>query len=241
MGEVNMNVRNLLLIFIVPSILFSQVNTHSNLALNFYMGIPQGEFRQNVDRLGFGLNVEYLYKPSPIYPFSIGFNLGFLNYGSLTRKEPFSYTIPDVTVDVTNQNNIINYHLLFQIGRPTGNLRPYIQGYFGGAYIYTQTKITNQSTSEEIASSVNFEDNAWSYGVGAGIAIKIYSTKMQEPTSSKINDIFLNIKVNYLYGSEAEYLKEGSIRYLGNGKVAYDVLKSKTDLLGIHLGIIMEF
>lgn len=64
---------------------------------------------------------------------------------------------------------------------------------------------------------------------------------MQEPTNSRINDIFLNIKVNYLYGSEAEYLKEGSIRNLGKGKVACDVLKSKTDLLGIHLGIIMEF
>lgn len=108
-----MKVRNLLLILIVPSILFSQVNSNSNLALNFYLGLPQGEFKQNVDRLGFGLNGDYLYRPSPIYPFSIGFNLGFSNYGSLTRKEPFSYTIPDVTVDVTNQNNIINYHLLF--------------------------------------------------------------------------------------------------------------------------------
>lgn len=121
-----MKVRNFLLILVVPSILLSQVNSRSNMAINFYMGLPQGDFRQNVDRLGFGLNGEYLYTLSPIYPFSIGFNLGFLNYGSLTRKEPFSYTIPDVTVNVTNQNNILNYHLLFRIGIPTGNLRPYI-------------------------------------------------------------------------------------------------------------------
>lgn len=216
-----------------------------DIGANFYVGIPQGEFKNNLNRNGYGINFEGFWTP-PQSLFSIGINLGFLNYGSLTRREPFSYTIPDVTVNVTNTNNVINYHLTFLVKPNTSFIKPYIQGFFGGAYIFTETKIENRATTEEIASSTNFEDYAWNYGAAAGFLIDIYNSKQIIPDESGFTyesyyNIKLNLKVSYLFGSEAEYLKEGSIRYLGSGQVAYDVLKSKTDLLGIHIGLLVNF
>jgi hypothetical protein len=51
----------------------------------------------------------------------------------------------------------------------------------------------------------------------------------------------LNLKVSYLFGSNAKYLKEGSITYIAAGKVEYDIKGSKTDLIGLHIGVVIGF
>lgn len=210
-------------------------------AINFYTGFPQNEFRENIKRNGYGLNLEGYWKPAVKLPFSIGLNIGVLNYGSVTRKEPFSYTIPDVYVNVTNQNNIINYHIVAQLDHRFGILKPYLQLLLGGSYIYTQTKIENQSNQQEIASSTNFEDYAFSTGVGAGMMFRVSKGKPTETGEKTFNELFINLKVSYLFGSNAKYLKEGSIRSAGGGQINYDVLESKTDLFGLHLGVVFTF
>ena len=55
-----------------------------------------------------------------------------------------------------------------------------------------------------------------------------------------MNAVFIDLKARYLYGSEAEYLKEGSV-LIDNGKVIYNTSKSKTDLLTAHIGAIVYF
>lgn len=232
------------LVFILNSVLFSQIpETFSqfDVAINLYAGFPQKEFKENINRNGYGLNAEGLLKPFIRSPFYIGLNLGFLNYGSVTRREPFSYTIPDVFVNVTNQNNILNYHLVVQLAPQFGIFKPYVQFLFGGSYISTETKIENISTQEEIARSTNFEDYAWSNGVAAGMMFRILQGIALRNNEKSFNELFINIKVSYLSGSNAKYLKEGSIRYLSGGRVEYDVMESKTDLIGLHLGVTFTF
>jgi hypothetical protein len=209
--------------------LFSQ-----SAGLNFTLAFPMGEFKENVDRAGFGIAGQFLLIiPKPGQPFGIGLNAGFINYGNESRREPFSYTIPDVFVDVERSNNLVNFHLLFQIAPYKGRIRPYLEGLFGGSYLFTKTSIKSQDYSE-VASSTNLEDFAWSYGGGAGIMIQI--TNEDEQGTS----IFLDIKGRYLMGTEAEYLKEGSIEIIGS-QVYYDITRSKTDLLSAHLGVIAFF
>lgn len=214
---------------------FISLNSFSQSAgLNFTLGFPMGEFKDNVDRLGFGIAGHFLLiTPKPGQPFGIGLNAGFINYGNETRREPFSYTIPDVFVDVERSNNLVNFHLLFQIASHKGRIRPYLEGLFGGSYLFTETSIKSQDYSE-VASSTNLEDFAWSYGGGAGIMIQI-TNEDEEGTS-----IFLDIKSRYLMGTEAEYLKEGSIEII-DSQVYYDITRSKTDLLSAHLGVIAFF
>lgn len=205
-------------------------------SLNFTLGFPMGEFKENVARTGIGISGQFMFiSPRPKAPFGFGLNFGYLNYGSESRREPFSLTIPDVTVDVDRTNNIVNFHVVFQLMLPQGAIRPYIEGLFGGNYIFTETQIKSRG-SEEVASSTNFDDLAWSYGGGGGFLIRVHSGG----PDGEVGDVFVDLKARYLFGTEAEYLKEGSVKII-NSKVYYDVSRSKTDLLTAHIGVTAFF
>jgi hypothetical protein len=60
------------------------------------------------------------------------------------------------------------------------------------------------------------------------------------PENEGITDVFVDVGARYVFGGEAEYLKEGSVRNV-NGRVAYDILKSKTDLLVFQIGASVRF
>jgi hypothetical protein len=228
-------------VLIVLFVLLNMGNIFAQIAgINFTLGFPRGEFQEKLDKTGFGGSLQfYLWEPTYNRPFSIGANVGYMIYGMESRNEPFSYTIPDVTVNVSRTNNIVNYHLLFMISPFEGPIRPYIEGLFGGAYFFTETKIKSQGGNyEDVASSVNFNDNTWSYGGGGGLMMRIL--KLNDPEIRGLDEIMLDLKVRYLVGGEAEYLKEGSV-ILYNGRAYYDVVKSKTDLLTAHLGVVILF
>ena len=196
---------------------------------------PQGEFRDNVNRLGYGFQVHgTLWKPNKLRPFTIGLNFGYLIYGEDTDRRPLSTTIPDVSVEVTTNNSIANFHMLFQVSPFFGTWKPYLEGLFGGAYIATNTSVESEKDYEDVFESTNFDDFAWSYGYGGGLMIRVSRAPL------KLSEIFLDLKARYLYGSEAEYLKEGSIT-VQNGRAVYDVSRSKTDLLSFHIGVIAYF
>ncbi len=201
------------------------------------LGFPQNDFKKNVNRLGYGLDFYVGFAPERV-PILIGVDLGFLNYGSSTRQEPFSTTIPDVTVDVKTSNDIFLFHPLLRIQPNIGIIRPYIEGLIGLKYLTTTTEIQNQGKGgEEVASSTNKSDNAFSYGGGAGLMIRIVDKKEEDKNP---NEIMLEFGARYLFGNEAEYLKEGSIRRV-NGAVVYDVQKSTTDLLNVYIGLQIRF
>jgi hypothetical protein len=203
--------------------------------LDFLVGAPQGEFRKNVDKAGFGIagNVGYAPEGTPIM---LGLEFGFMNYGSADRREPFSTTIPDVYVNVSTTNNFVLGHFLLRLQPNTGKLRPYLQGMVGFNYLFTETKIENLNVpGEEVAGNTNLSDGAFSYGGGAGLMFLVY-----ESEEGGISDVFIDLGARYVFGGEAEYLKEGSIRR-ENGRVAYDILKSKTDLLVFQLGASVRF
>jgi hypothetical protein len=148
-----------------------------------------------------------------------------------SRKEPWSLTIPDVFLDVDRTNNLLNFHIVFEVGLPTGRIRPYIQGLFGGEYLFTQTSVSGVNGQETIASTTNYDDWAWSYGAGGGFCILLTGDPVTEAGA-----IYLDLKGRYLFGSEAVYLKEGDVQYNG-AQVIYHPSKSKTDMLTVHLGI----
>jgi len=209
-------------------------SNHSNAQLagiNLSLALPQGEFGEQVDNIGYGLSGEFmLFSPRPLSPFGIGFNLGYYVYGNESRSEPM-YNIPEVFLRVDRTNNLVNFHVVFEVGLPTGRIRPYVQGLFGGQYLFTETSVKNERNAEEFASSTNYDDWAWSYGGGGGISILLAGDSVTE-----IGAIYLDFKGRYLFGSEAAYLKEGSVEVIGQ-QVTYHPSKSKTDVLTIHAGV----
>jgi hypothetical protein len=215
---------------------------HFQGGINFMIGVPQSEFRDNVDNNGYGVGVFAGYNPAQS-PLLFGLDFGFLIYGNENRKEPFSTTIPDVTVDVETSNNIVIGNFLLRLQNPVGVVRPYIDGLVGFNYLFTQTKIKNEGLGDEIATSTNFDDITLSYGGGGGIQFQVYHRgrqQMSERGKPKLQGVLIDLRVRYLAGGKAEYLKEGSIKR-ENSSISYDVQESRTDLLYFQIGAVVVF
>ncbi len=199
------------------------------------LGLPQGEFKDKINNVGYGLQLHgTLFSPSTLSPFTVGLNLGYMIYGNESSTRPLSETIPDVMVNVNRTNNIANFHILFQVSPFNTRVRPYIEGLFGGAYLFTTTKVESKYSGVDVFESTNFDAFTWSYGYGGGLLIKL-----KEGLGS-VSELFLDLKARFIYGTEAEYLKEGSVRIVG-GRAIYDVQKSKTDLITLNIGVVAYF
>ena len=200
---------------------------------------PKGEFKQNVDRLGYGIQLQgTLTTPSEFEPFTLGLNLSYMIYGDESYRRPFSNTIPDVFVDVDRKNSIANLHLLGVFSPFSGRVRPYAEGLIGGSYIFTQTTIGDDYDYDDydIASTTNFDDFSFSYGVGGGFLIDLMEGNEFEP------GLALDIKARYIFGDEAEYLTENGVQIdQRNGKVRYEVKKSETNYFTFQAGIQLTF
>ncbi len=205
-------------------------------SVNLMMGIPVGEFADNVDNLGFGIGLNGGIGLSPA-PVMIGVDIGYLIYGYERRSEPFSTTIPDVTVDVETTNSIAFGHLFLRVQPQSGAFQPYAEALFGFKYLFTRTSVENRQTDESIAASVNFDDFASSYGFGGGLDIRVFQGMND---NSRPFSIMINIGARYLLGGSAEYLERGSTGR-EEGELSFDITRSRTDLILPQLGATFVF
>jgi hypothetical protein len=211
------------------------LSTAQSVGASFMIGSPQGEFRNNVDRLGYGFQLHgTLWTATKERPITIGVDFGYMIYGHVTERNPW-VGFPGVYLNLERSNNIASGHVLFQLCPFSGDVRPYIEGLFGGAYIYTESSIKSENYSETIASSTNYDDFTWNYGGGAGLLVNIGKNM------GSVDNLFLDFKVRYLYGSTAEYLTEESVFVDQRGNTYFVAQKSKTDFLIFHLGVVASF
>jgi hypothetical protein len=73
--------------------------------------------------------------------------------------------------------------------------------------------------------------------VGGGLSVKVYGGRGGR---GRVSAVQINAGIRYLLGSEAEYLKEGSIERR-NGQVFFTTERSKTDMLIPQLGAVLKF
>ncbi len=204
--------------------------------VNFLFGQPKGEFKENVEDLGFGIGGMFAFRPGNS-PVMIGVDVEYMLYGSETRQEPFSHTIPDVTVEVETRNNILLTHGLLRLQGKSGIFRPYLDGLIGMHYFFTETKVRDEDDfAEPIASTTNQQDIAFSYGTGGGVMFLVH----QKQEGSKLTEVLIDFRVRHSFGGEATYLKKGSITR-ENGTAIIDPLRSRTDLLTYQFGVVFSF
>jgi hypothetical protein len=193
--------------------------------------IPHGEFNENVTNNGYGAGGYFLVRLGSS-PFLAGGDVGAVVYGSESRDEPISLTIPEVLVRVRTSNNILLAHSILRIQPREGRIRPYADGLIGLKHLFTRTSISSQFDSEEIAGTTNLSDTTFSYGAGVGV---------QVPISRRTGlDISLDGNVRYLRGTRGEYLRKGSIRQ-DNGVLSYDIFSSRTDVMAVQIGVSFSF
>jgi len=205
--------------------------------LNFQLGFPTGDYKDQINNTAAGIAGDFLYSPYNS-PLGIGMSLGWFQIGREKREEPFSTTIPDVTVDVKTEHGLAQFMILARLQPKRGPILPYADALLGLNYLYTRTTIENASDGEEVASTTNSSDNTFAYGFGGGTLIRIYDGT-NKPSGTPLQ-AYLDLNFRYTLGGEADYLKEGSIRR-ENGNVIYDITRSKTDISTAHIGVAVIF
>jgi hypothetical protein len=191
---------------------------------------PSGEFSDNVTNNGYGGGGLFL-KRIGSSPVLMGLDAGGVIYGSESRLEPISTTIPNLLVKVRTSNNIFLAHFLTRVQTRKGGVRPYVDGLIGLKHLFTRTSITSDFSDEPIAGITDLSDTSFSYGGGVGVQIPILGSE---------SGIMLDGNVRYLRGGRAEYLKKGSIREVG-GVAFFDVLSSRTDVVAFQIGVTFRF
>ena len=207
-------------------------------------GFPTGEFGDNVKNPGIGIS-GYVGYMIPRTPAVIGLDLGYLIYGHERRTEQFSLTIPDVLVGVVTENNIFSMNAFLRLQTSPAPLRFYVEGVVGFHYLFTSTSIENEDRSpfsgEDIVSSTNLDDFAFTKGVGSGVLIEVWNGgEDRTPQNRTLRSVSLELRMRYHDGSEADYLKRGDIvRRAGSAEL--NITKSTTDLITAHFGVAIDF
>ncbi len=204
---------------------------HGQVGGYFMIVVPRGEFSENVTNNGYGAGGQFLIRLAGS-PFLAGGDFGAVVYGSESRREPISSTIPNLQVRVSTSNNIFLGHFVLRAQPRTGPVRPYVDGLIGLKHLFTITLISDVSGGETIVSNTDLSDTTLSYGFGGGLQIPL--TKGPEAR------ILLDTNVRYLRGGRAVYLRRGSIRE-ENGQAVFDVLSSRTDVLAVQIGVVFRF
>ena len=198
-------------------------------------GIPQGQFGEEVQGFGFGFNGRFGFAVGNS-PLSIGCDLSYFTYGAQTRDIPFSYYSDRVTLREETRSSLFGTHLFLRFEKTRGAVRPYGDLLFGFKSLSTDTEIYDPSGGREegqLAASNQMSDYALSYGLGAGLALRL---------SGPLH-FFLDLR--YLFGNEAEYLnasRAGSIetrepRGGGPARTTINPSRTETDVMTIVFGL----
>lgn len=210
--------------------------------LDVVVAIPQGAFADRLDgTVGFGLSGEFV-AHIPNTPVGVGIEGGFVVYGQERIRTGFGPgPLNRVQVDVVTSNNILLGHLLLRLQPPSGAFRPYADALVGVNYLFTESRIEDVDFNDDrdIASSTNFDDAAFSYGIGGGVMAQVYHGHSEG--SGRPYAIFVDTRLRYLFGGEADYLREGAIEADADGDPIYHVTRSSTDLLLPQLGVTVRF
>jgi hypothetical protein len=226
-------------LIIVGALILLSVSTNlfaQSVGGSFMLAIPKNEFNDNVSNLGGGIQAQItLATPDKHNPFTVGLNASYMIYGMEHRHVPLSMSVPDVTVEVSRTNSMASLHFLFQVSPFDGQVRPYFEGLAGGSYIFTETSVSGDNDFGDFASSTNFDDFAWSLGVGGGFLINLTGDNPDIP-----GGLFLDFKARYMFGGEAEYLAEGDV-IVNNGRTFVQTRTSTTDYLAFQIGVVAAF
>lgn len=211
----------------------SEKPTRLQASVGLLLGAPLGGFGNNVDGAGgFSGHLDVGLGDSVV---SVGGEAAYLWYGTESRKVDLSAAIPDlpgVVVTVNTDNAMILVHGRVRVQPRRGRWRPYVDGLFGFADIFTTTSIEGSGSCDADSCSTgieatNLEDYVPSFGGGVGVMVG-FGSSARSPR--------LDVSVRYLYGGEADYLTEGAIRREG-GQAFLDISRSRTDMVLVYIGI----
>lgn len=219
----------------VPALAQPHDPVSPRVATPFYVGgnltyaRAQGEFSDFVTD-GFGGSAHGIVRLDRDGLLGVRLDLGALNYGNERMRVPLSSTLGGrVLVDLETRNNIGFAGVGPQIGVPNGALRPYVHGFAGVTYLFTESSVEGTRHDDEpFATTTNFDDATFAWGGGTGVYI---------PVRRGVSPISVDVGVRYVNGGRARYLLEGDIEDLPDNRIRINPRQSDTDLMTFHVGV----
>jgi len=213
------------LLFLSANFLIAQPST----SFYFTTAIPVNEYQDFDDEVGYGGNLEYFFiSPSKEKPIGMGFSLSYIGQGLYFYEDPCDC---ETYVGNNRANNFINLNMILQVAPTGGTVRPYVETFFGGSYIYSNTNII---TPDYVSVNLYVDDWAWTYGVGGGFKLLL---GMDDDEGGSM---YLDLKGRYLLSSDVDLLNRNSIRYANN--VFYDSVKeTQLNFVAIQVGVVFYF
>lgn len=209
------------------------------------MGIPQGDLDDSFDRNAYGIGA-LIGGRVPGLPLILGTEVGYMNYGSDSQLSIHSTVLdggidPDLAFPVEAMNidvakNVLLGHFVVRLQPTQGVVQPYIDALAGLKAFSTRINVDSDVIvfRRGISQDSYIKDLAFSYGVGGGLELAVYeyhSVWKDDPAM-----ISLYGGVRYLFGTEAEHVGEDSWTEI-DGRLVFDPVESRTDLLVPHFGI----
>ncbi len=134
-------------------------------------------------------------------------------------------------------NNIAGFCLIAQANLIDGPVTPYVEGRWGGLYLWTQSQLEDADwiDDDDISETVNYDDFTSQFGYGGGLRFELSKGRGGDNPR-----VLLDLKVMMMHGGEAEYLTEDGIE-LVNDRAVFDPKRSETDLMHYELGVVIGF
>jgi hypothetical protein len=195
---------------------------------------PTGPFNDHVSQEGLGVGGFYARRLGSS-PLLVGADLSVADYGH-TSWVAYLLGVPEVDVDT--KNSIVQGLVLLRIQPRTGRVTTFVEGLAGISYLYTATAVgtlDDGSTDWE----TNHDDWTWTAGAGAGLSI-LLGKSWAADSGKRPGRTFFELKVRYLAGGQADYLKKGSLVFDGNGYVPTPE-RSATSVITVQVGISRVF
>lgn len=219
--------------FIAAAVLFAPlapVAAQGGIPINLQVGLPQGEFKENVSIAGgFGF--------AGIFPiaqeFGIRAGLDVQIYGNETRRVPLGGgALGLINVDVTTTNAIVGGSIGAQVGLPSDRIKPYVGGMIGFSNFNTTSRVAgSNSDNQPFASSTNLSDNAFSKHLLGGVYFPMAN-----------GAALIDLGARYTWNGESvRYLTPGDVSEDAGGNVVISPNETRADLLTITLGVTIRF
>jgi hypothetical protein len=198
-------------------------------SINVQMSLPQGEYKTANPDAGIGGRGNFFYRPGKNIPIKIGIEPGMQVKGSTSQY--FSGFINGFYDEfrVSASNNILSLMFVTRLQQEKpGKIKPFLDAIAGWNIFFSTVSVERLTFYSNYNSSYSNSSKAkwaFTYGTAAGLDIPL----------NKRDDLGLEIKCAYLFGSNTVYLTDPQIR--NTGEVFFSEKESSTDMLIPQVGL----
>jgi len=197
----------------------------------FQVAQPVREFADNID-VAFGVGSSVRHHFSWFRPLGLRGDFAIMNYGNERQDVPLSSTVNRVTVEMNTSNNVLLAGGGPELAVMRGPVRPYVHGFLGYSYFFTESSAGYENGGGTFARSTNFSDGGFATGGGAGVRM---------PLRARSTEISIDGGARFMRNGVRSYLSEGDVIDRADGTLDFTPRTTNADFWVYYLGISLDF